>query len=262
LWITLDGHLLAFEIFESSGNAPGGFLQLPGPHDRSRGNHAVDVTGCSADGTVIHFWNNWGTGWGDRGYGKVSIEYLDAYFLEAWATRNARWGPSPQKVERFPPLHNKEFRRLWEIENPRFRWKIPGTARSARVGLYQTMSPRFADRSVECIEIRNGIGLRMAWVFLRHGSVDGERTTEMTELFVWPIFRRIKFGSFLEDWAVRRAQEWGSGELRLVMNADDATVGPPSPRTAARRFGSALGYSWRWVNTTGTRVAAVGIKHV
>jgi hypothetical protein len=44
------------------------------------------------------------------------------------------------------------------------------------------------------------------------------------------------------------------------MNADDAVIGPPSPRTAARHFGTSLGYSWQWVNTLAPRIAAVGHK--
>jgi GNAT superfamily N-acetyltransferase len=255
-----DGHLLAFEIFESSSDAPGGRLQLPRPGDSSRGLHAVDITGCSPDGSVIHFWNNWGPGWGDHGYGSMSIEYLNAHFHEAWTTRRARWGPSPEKLGRLPPVFDREFRRVWEIENPRLRWKVQSsTERRPRVVFYQTVSPSSGE-PVECIEIRNGFGLRMAWAFLRHRTVGQRATTEITELFVWPIFRRVKFGSFLEAWAVDRANEWGSTELHLWMNADDAIVGPPSPRTAARRFGSARGYIWRWVNTTTPRVAAIGVK--
>jgi len=165
-------------------------------------------------------------------------------------------------MQLFPPLPNREFRKVWEIENPRLRWTLARRARTAKIGFYQTMSPRFGDRIVECIEIRNGFGLRMAWIFLRHGLIDLKPTTEITELFVWPIFRRIKFGTFLEQWAVTRAQDWGSVVLQLVMNADDGIIGPPSPRTAARCFGSSLGYSWRWASPPGPRIAAVGVKRI
>lgn len=256
-----DHHLLAFEIFQSSAHAPKGVLQLPGSNDYSRGLHAVAVTGCSDDGSLIRFWNNWGSAWGDCGYGAVSTEYLESYFFEAWTIRDARWGPTPEKVERFPQQFNREYRRIWEIENPRLRWKMVGKGRTLSMGIYQSLSPR-TDEPVECLELRNGFGLRMAWAFLKHEQLKSKPITEITELFVWPIFRRMKLGSMLEDWAIERAHEWGSTGMSLVMNADDAIVGPPSPRTAARRFGTSLGYSWRWVNTISPRIAAVGDKSI
>jgi hypothetical protein len=162
-----DHHLLAFEIFESSAHAPKGVLHLPGVNDPSRGLHAVAVTGCSDDGSMIRFWNNWGTGWGDRGHGVVSAEYLNSHFFEAWTMRDARWGPIPEKFERFPEQFDREYKRVWEIENPRLRWKMAGKNRPLNLGFYQSLSPR-TDDPVECVELRNGFGLRMAWAFLTH----------------------------------------------------------------------------------------------
>jgi hypothetical protein len=51
-------------------------------------------------------------------------------------------------------------------------------------------------------------------------------------------------GRTLDDVAQEQAAARECGEVHLMMNEADAVRGPL--RTAAREFGTALGYEWRW----------------
>lgn len=113
---------------------------------------------------------------------------------------------------------------------------------------------------MECIEARNAIGIRGAWNFLYHDidSDSGQHFTELTELFVWPLFRRAGLATMLEKIACDRGKDFGSQEMRLVFN--EADFHPSPARTAGRLFGPARGYQWRWRTRTGPRAVATGIK--
>jgi GNAT superfamily N-acetyltransferase len=257
----LDSHLMIVEWFESSYSAPGGIIQIPATGEKSIGLHAVAVEGYDAEAETFRFWNSWGSGWGDRGYGKMSLDYVRRYHHETCVTRHARWGPSPAKSDQMQKAqeNEKEIRRLWIVENPRFTYTIRGKARSAKVTYYHTMSPT-SDLPVTCIELKTGFGLRMAWLFLRHSLSGAIRFSEITELYVWPLYRRMHIGSYLESAAVEEARIQGSSEIRLLMNEADAVIGPP--RTAAREFAKACGYQQWWRTTVEPRARMTGTKSI
>ncbi|MHB8395484.1 MAG: GNAT family N-acetyltransferase [Candidatus Dormibacteria bacterium] len=253
-----DQHHLIFEVFESAHTARAGVIHLPKEHERSLGLHQVLVTGIQKDGGEgFRFWNSWGTNWGIRGSGSVSIEYLTRYFHDAWVVRSARWGPSQHK-QRFISGDSdaKQLVRDWQIQNPRMTNRFWG---SWRTYFYESLSPT-RRCPIECLEVRNWIGIRVAWIFLYHDidSNSGAFVTELTELFVWPPFRRVGLATALEKWACDRARGYGSREIRLVYNEAD---NHPSPlRTAGRVFGPARGYQWRRRTQIGPRAVAIGIK--
>ncbi len=115
-----DGYFLIFEVFESAYRAPAGDIQMPTASDRSLGLHAVHVTGQATGGGGLEFWNSWGAGWGRRGYGSVSEEYLAKYFYEGWVVRSGRWGPTEHKrVFLCESPDPRESVRAWQIQNPR-----------------------------------------------------------------------------------------------------------------------------------------------
>lgn len=83
---------------------------------------------------------------------------------------------------------------------------------------------------------------------------------EVPELFVWPTFRRMGIGRELEAIAQDISRAWDCSELQLMMNEADAIIGPP--RAAARKFGEAMGYRWRWRAGVAPRTSATGIKRL
>ena len=256
----LDHHALVFWTFESAHHAPMGNIPYPRSGDKSIGLHCVLVDSFDEATESFRIQNSWGLGWGDHGYGYVSLEYLRKFHHETFVTRCARWGPSPYKSMRLiaAAADPHKTRRLWSIENPRAVSNMRMKGYRLRSVHYETTSPTTGD-DVSCYEITNGFGLRMGLCFLRHRT-EGTPLTEITELFVWPTFRRMGIGKWLESAAVEEAKYRGSLEIQLVMNEADAVIG--SPRGRARKFGAACGYSWRWRQGTGPRSHAIGIKQL
>lgn len=256
-----DGFLLGFEAFESAHRAPGGVITDPKAGEKSLGGHCVHVTGCSDDGESLRFWNNWGSGWGERGYGWISLSYLSRYYIESWCAWNARWGPSPYKQDLLSGIEERDgrsLRRQWMIENWRFKDRFrswPGDA--WRLESYMTISR--SDRlELQVLEMRNGFGLQMGSAFIAHD--EQRRISQIRELFVLPAMRDQGIGSVLEGIATEQAVAYGSTELQLLMNDCDSVVGPVRHR--ARRFGQRHGYSWRWRQVQELRAVAVGVKAI
>ncbi|MCK4546552.1 MAG: C1 family peptidase [Candidatus Eisenbacteria sp.] len=59
---------------------------VPEPTGRLRGGHAILVTGYDSDTQLFKFMNSWGTGWGNRGFGCLTYEWMEKYSHSAWAT--------------------------------------------------------------------------------------------------------------------------------------------------------------------------------
>jgi GNAT superfamily N-acetyltransferase len=260
LYTMRDCHQMVVEWFESSYNAPGGIIQIPSPGEKSIGFHAITVEGYDPEAETFNFWNSWGSGWGDRGYGKISLDFVRRYHNETFVVRHARWGPSPAKLDQMEKAqeNSKEIRRLWIIENPRFGYTVRGKGRNPKVTYYYTISPT-TGVPVTCIELKTGFGLRMAWLFLRHSS-DAIQYSEITELYVWPLYRRMRLGTELEHAAVEEARIQGSSQIRLLMNDADHIIGPP--RAAAREFAKACGYHQWWRTTVQPRARMTGTKSI
>jgi len=260
-WIpqyALDGYLLNVEVFESAHHAALGVITEPKPGEKFLGPHCVYVDGCSDDGKVLKFWNSWGSSWGRGGHGEMSMDYVRSHYQESWRHWSARWGPHPCKPAMSTLLTNlKELKRVWLIENWRFRYPISGCRQGDSWYLECFVTESRGDGyEMQGLEIRNGFGLRLGWAFLCHDS--DRRVSEIRELFVMPAFRHQGVGSLLEGISAEQAAEYGSREVHLVMNNGDSVLGPP--RRTAREFGSRRGYSWRWRDVPRLRAVAIGVK--
>jgi GNAT superfamily N-acetyltransferase len=254
----LAGYLLNLEVFESAHHAALGVITEPKPGEKSLGAHCVHVESCSQDGRVLHFWNSWGSSWGRGGRGEMSMDYVRAHYQESWRLWSARWGPHPSKPDMSTLMRNpKELRRVWLIENWRFRYPIPGCrpGDSWYLECFVTVSPNDG-YEMQGLEVCNGFGLRLGWAFVCHDT--DRQVSEIRELFVMPAFRHQGIGSFLEGISAEQAAEYGSREVHLVMNNGDSVLGPP--RHTAREFGSRRGYSWRWRDVPRLRAVAIGVK--
>lgn len=256
----LDGILIVVEAFESWRTAKNGEIALPGTGDKSIGLHCVFLTHYKAHGEILGFMNSWGRGWGERGYGTLSFEYLEKYLYEAYVNRHARWGPRANRFPETPgPLTMAERLRRSRIGAPRQRFRERVAEGESRVDeIYETSSPT-TGRAVICVDVQNGFGLRMGWMFLRYRPEDTGAVMEIPELFVWPTFRRMGIGRELDQIAQDIARLWDCSELHLMMNEADAIV---SLRGAARNFGQALGYEWRWRYEVAPRRVATGLKRL
>ena len=253
----LDRHLLIFWAFKSAHNADSGRIIYSGSNEISIGPHCVFIDGFDQSTESFRFLNSWGAGWGDHGYGYVSMDYLRRFHYETFVERMVRWGPSPYKASLMSKtsISDNETRRLWSIQNPHQTFCVREKGHNFRCTRYETLSPTTNDK-ITCFMITNGFGLRIGWCFSRY--LAHNRVTQITELFVWPTFRRVGIGRWLEAEAVEDARYEGSLEIQLIMNEADAIIGPP--RAAARNFAAACGYSFRWRERVGPRGPAVGAK--
>lgn len=79
------------------GKLPRADGKLPRADDRVVGGHAILLLGYDPDEGYILFANSWGSYWGDRGYGWMSISDLRAYFRYAdfWTVVDKRPSPGP-----------------------------------------------------------------------------------------------------------------------------------------------------------------------
>jgi len=78
--------IAVIELFRSSYRpGPKGSLPKPTQGDVRLGRHAILLVGIEESQPLeAVFKNSWGTGWGDRGFGRISSEYLEDHCLELW----------------------------------------------------------------------------------------------------------------------------------------------------------------------------------
>jgi GNAT superfamily N-acetyltransferase len=76
---------------------------------------------------------------------------------------------------------------------------------------------------------------------------------------VWPTFRRLGIGSWLEANCAAEARSRGCPEIHLLMNEADSVL---RLRGAGRAFAAACGYALRWKNTVAPRAVATGAKRL
>jgi GNAT superfamily N-acetyltransferase len=239
---------VCFRVFESIYKAPQGRVPLPANGEAEKGVHAVAIMGRFEDaGEVLRFANSWGTGWGDKGYGWLSREYLERYMVDAWVRRSARVGPSAFVHQKLTETDSAEdFAKVWMMQNPRWRQRFRYAGHGHVYCLYGTLS--ISGNPVEVMEVRNGYGLRLGWAHLHHVAVQRPRTSVLTELFVWPSFRREGYGTLLEALACQRAKAWRSTNIKVFFHDVDAL---PRNRAAGRLFGIKAGYEWKWKGNGG-----------
>jgi len=79
-----------YESFESAAVAKSGVLNLPEPHERQMGGHAVCAVGYDDKAKRVLVRNSWGTGWGQKGYFTMPYDYLASSDLadDFWTIRD------------------------------------------------------------------------------------------------------------------------------------------------------------------------------
>ena len=229
---------------------------MPKSGERGRGLHAVTLVGREDDGEVLVFRNSWGAGWGDRGYGRVDRQYLDAYMYDSWLSRNARYGLTALTYDKyFAATTNAQRRAILLIDNPRWRTTIRYAGMNYQLIVYETLSIN-DEKPAEIIELRNPLGIRVGWCETFHGT---SNAAVVKELFVWPPFRRRGYGTILEAAAAIRAKAWWADQLVLWLHQPDAL---PASRANGRLFASDRGYEWTWRKSSRPALAGFAAKRI
>jgi len=84
----MDAHgpvVIVYGSFMSNKPAETGIIPMPMEKESVVGGHAVCLVGYNSAEKTFKFRNSWGTGWGDKGYGHLSFEYIDKFSADAWA---------------------------------------------------------------------------------------------------------------------------------------------------------------------------------
>ena len=216
----------------------------------------MTLVGWEDYGEVVVFRNSWGAGWGDRGYGRMDRQYLDAYMYDAWLNRNARFGLTRHTYDKYHAATTPAQRRAVLLQdNPRWRGRIRYAGMNYQLIIYETLSIN-DERPAEIIELRNRHGVRVGWCETFYGT---GRCGIIKELFVWPPYRRRGYGTIIEAAAVIRAQEWRADELVLWIHEPDAL---PASRANGRRFALDRGYKWTWHKSSRPALAGTAAKKI
>lgn len=78
--------MLCFENFFSSFD---GIIPMPKNNEKLLGGHAVCVVGYDDAKRLIKFKNSWGIGWGEKGYGFISYDYVP-YIIDMWVAKDMK----------------------------------------------------------------------------------------------------------------------------------------------------------------------------
>jgi GNAT superfamily N-acetyltransferase len=253
----LDHVLLELRVFPSARTAPGGHLPMPSEGEQAVG-RAVYLAGLDHGGESLGFLNSWGRAWGINGTGTISRQYWDAFGIEAWLTRYARWGPSAMTWDRLTQAaDDREYAKAWGLENPRWRRRVRIDGRPHQLCLWETIS--WTGCIAEVVELRDGRGFRIGWAELFHGKDGEQRVTFVKELFVWPRMRRRGYGTVLLSWAEERARAMWS-TATVVSFYDFDAIG--QARTAGRTLLQRAGYDIRWRPRSEPTLAGRGYKQI
>ncbi len=79
------GGITLYESYAREEVSKSGKIPLPGAKERLIGGLAVCFVGFNDAQKLLKFRNNWGSDWGDQGYGYISYEYANKFLTDAWA---------------------------------------------------------------------------------------------------------------------------------------------------------------------------------
>jgi len=181
---------LCFDLFESARTANKGHLPVPGPGEKAIAGHSVVVEGYNDNLRELRFWNNWGPGWGDKGYGYLPYEYFNRKLI------NEVWVPLfPREAKVLGTRYDDLFFR--DTDHQRIR------LRATQLPALSAGRPRFW-----VFDLYDSDFKLAGWA---HCSVYADRDTlEIEELFVMPDYRRRSLGRRL------LAQLEGLGKFSMV----------------------------------------------
>jgi C1A family cysteine protease len=106
------GVLCFEEIFTVGAN---GIISDPKNPDQIYGGHAICAVGFDDSKKLVKFKNSWSSGWGEKGYGYLSYNYINEYMLDAWVCKDMNM----QKVARkeLAPI------KIFNIKSPKIKYQ-------------------------------------------------------------------------------------------------------------------------------------------
>jgi GNAT superfamily N-acetyltransferase len=251
---------VGFRYFDRFYRTTNGRLELPGPEERLRGRHWVNVGGVQ-DADHLHFRNSWGEGWGDHGFGYLSREYFDANVTGAYAAWPSDTGSSSKMMNCLEAAERKGLRHDHWVEcwpTPNEFWVdgmlIDGVRHSTISWAVRSFE---TGRPVYVCELRNPARV-LARLHVHGPALEGGAFS-IRELFVLPLARRRGLGSMLEASAAERVRELGGGTIEAWINTPDDL---PRTAPASHGFAESCGYQLEESGRDHLDVTKIGRKEV
>ena len=92
---------IALPIHSGWSRSSSGVVEVPKRGEAFTENHSVVLDGFDEQVGLFRFWNNWGSNWGDGGYGYLPFDYAREHIYEAWIAIPERID-APIREWRFP----------------------------------------------------------------------------------------------------------------------------------------------------------------
>ncbi len=164
--------ILEFDFFDSIHSDVDGVLTLPDEENtKSDCAHSVMVYGYDKEANSFNFINSWGIEWGNRGHGKISLEYLSKYFVTAFVSS--------------PSFYTSRLLKRKKVKIVNKNWYV-------HISVFTSLTGD--QRRIYIFETKDMGGNLAAWSFY---AVNTEGVGEVLELFVAEQYRRQSLGSFL-----------------------------------------------------------------
>jgi GNAT superfamily N-acetyltransferase len=215
---------------------------MPKCDDISLGRHAVQIIDVDEDEGLVLFVNSWGKNWSKHGYGFLTFNYMKLYCKEIYATTNATVGITLGNYEKLNlAVSASEFAKIWMEKNERDSEEYYLGNKKLNIVWYSLINT--AGCLVEVFDLRNSKSERLGWAHLAHlKSEDGsQKISEITELFIWPLYRRKGYGSLLESYCKEYAKRANSNILQMPVYEMDGLLEENAP---VRLFSLKLNYDF------------------
>jgi GNAT superfamily N-acetyltransferase len=224
----VGGTSVSFRYWASMLNSEDGVVPMPSAGDRYMGVHSVQLIGAPTRDDLAFFtaWSGWAKG---DGIGILSREYLDAHATGYIAERSWDIGPLGETTNSLFRTHSSpEFRDLWTRPRPRLQIRMKGPL---KLEIYEGWSYGYACPAhlyIILLHQPRSSPVRVASCLVHHRYGKHTRatrpfTSEIVDLFVWPPYRRQRYGRILERVGSQRAQTRGTDVIRIaVWQADCA----------------------------------------
>ena len=174
-----------------------------------------------ADADTLVLRNSW-LGWTADGIGYLSREYFGRCAAEGMLSRLWNFGPNEETVDLLLRCDDKnDFAPMWR-RNSKYGVDNAVPARSnVRLKWYGCWSLQDeAPAEVLMVELDRHVPIGIA-IIVHHK----DSTSELSDLFIWPSYRRVGHGLLLERFAAERATIAGSSNLGIYVWNSDAVKG-------------------------------------
>lgn len=215
---------LAIDVFPSFFDVVDGVVPIPEANEEPIGRHTVNIIGVRDLETLYfrHGWSTWGAG---DGLGQISRGYIEAYAREMWLMRRCDWGPTADTAGRLLRTSQSErFATLWR------RQMKPEVIRDSVTNIalrsYECWS--LADEApAEMIILHSSRSRRVAFAILVHHPE--AKISSVSDLFVWPPYRRRGLGTILDRVVTDQAKRRGSKSVETYVWDADVVTSPERP---------------------------------